>query len=99
MSEYRMREHDEENEANETSATLDPGRGRRWAIAGIICGVGAFLFALIGVVGVVLGIVARKKGAGRIATVAIVLSVVCTVLSVAINVLFFSLASGGGAGV
>lgn len=98
MSEYRMREHDEDNEANETSSRFDPGGGRNWAIAGIVCGVGAFLFALIGVVGLVLGIVARRKGAGRIATVAIVVSVVCTVLSVVGNVLIFSLAAGGAAG-
>lgn len=95
MSDYRMQEADEA--AEQTRQT--PG-ARRWAIAGIVCGVLALLIPILfGPAGIILGFVARSKGAGRIATIAIVVSIVVMIVGFIANALLMSVLGGmaGGA--
>lgn len=90
VSDYRMQEA---NEAAEQRAK-SPG-ARKWAIAGIVCGVLALLIPILfGPAGIILGFVARSKGAGRIATIAIIFSIVVMVLGFIANALLMS-AMGG----
>ena len=95
MSDYRMQET---NEAPE-QRTQTPG-ARKWAIAGIVCGALALLLPIVfGPAGIILGFVGRSKGAGRIATVAIVVSIVVMVVGFVANALLMSVLGGmaGGA--
>lgn len=100
MSDYRMREADEANEANEAPGqTTAAPKARLWAVAGIVCGVLALILPIVfGPAGIVLGIVARVKGAGTISTAAIVISVVLMVLSIVASVVITSMFAPGAAG-
>lgn len=90
---YRMQETDEAPEQRGQT----PG-ARRWAIAGIVCGVLALLVPIIfGPAGIILGFVARSKGAGRIAIVAIVVSIVVMIVGFIANALLVSV-TGSAAG-
>lgn len=83
MSDYRMREYSDENQAGEsaTAAGLSPGKG--WSIAGIVCAIVGVFLLIPAPVGIVLGIVGRRKGQGTISTVAIVISAIVTLYVVA----------------
>lgn len=100
MSDFRMQEADESNEVPEQT-TATP-RARWWAIAGIVCGVLALVIPIVfGPAGIVLGIVARVKGAGTISTVAIAVSAVLLVVGFvagAIITSMFAPSSTSGAG-
>jgi len=94
MSDYKMQEADEAPE--QTTAT--PG-ARWWAITGIVCGVLALVVPIVfGPAGIVLGIVARVKGAGTISTVAIAVSAVLLVVGLIAGAILTSTFAPGAAG-
>lgn len=92
MSEDRMQEAD----LAADHRVQTPG-ARKWAIAGIVCGILALLVPILfGPAGIILGIVGRSKGAGRIATIAIIVSIVVMIVGFIANAVVMS-AMGGGA--
>lgn len=95
MSDYRMQEADEAQEQRAQTP-----RARMWAIAGIVCGALALLVPILfGPAGIILGIVGRSKGAGRIATIAIAVSIVLMIVGFIANALLMSMlgSMAGGA--
>ena len=72
-----------------------PGRppGRRWSIAGIICGLVAVILLpiVLGPLGVILGMVGLVKGDRALGIVAIVVSVLGLVLGFVFSVFVISL--------
>jgi hypothetical protein len=50
-------------------------------IGGSIPGVNAFPLWLLGIVGIILSVIARKKGGGGVATAGLILSIIGTILS------------------
>lgn len=66
----------QQTQAKNPTSSKDVYPGRTQAMAGIVCGLLSFFVVhfLFGVAGLTLGTVAHRKGAGKIATVAQVIS-------------------------
>lgn len=68
------------------SSAADASVGRRWTIAGIVCGVLTLVLPIVfGPLGIIFGYVGRKKGATSLGTAAIGISAVLLVLVVVIG--------------
>lgn len=90
MSDYRSQNADEAAEHRVQA----PG-ARKWAIAGMVCGILALLVPILfGPAGIILGFVGRSKGAGRIANIAIIVSIVVMVVGFIANALLMSAMAG-----
>jgi hypothetical protein len=72
------------------------GRGRKLAIAGIVCGAVSFLVLpiLFGPLGVLLGLLGLARGERRLGTIAIVVSVLGLVVGFILSFLVLYLAEG-----
>lgn len=83
MSDYRMREYSDKNRVGEAATDAAQSPGKKWSIAGIVCGVLGILLLITAPVGIALGIVGRRKGEGTISIVAVVVSALVTLYVVA----------------
>jgi hypothetical protein len=75
------------------NAMPDRRPGRRWSIAGIICGVLAIVLIpiVLGPLGVILGIVGLVKGDRALGVVAIIVGIVGLVLGLVLSAFVISL--------
>lgn len=71
--------------------------GRGWAIVGILCGILAFGFApvILGPVGIILGIIGRRKGDNALGLSAIIISAVGLAVGLVIGAVIGALGAGG----